>query len=135
MRPLLLLLALSACTGGEQSPFLRVEHASGRIYYAHMHRTLHSEAGGFLTNQGFSGFSTFGSVPYAEEFPTFLLDAGPRPMIMCHPGFPDAELGDRDSIAARRPEERGFLAIESGLPELIWRPATRDAAGFPWAGV
>jgi predicted glycoside hydrolase/deacetylase ChbG (UPF0249 family) len=88
---------------------------------------------GFATNEGFSGYSTFGSIPYADEFPAFLIDAGPRPMIMCHPGLPDGELGDRDSIAGRRPEEHGYLSGRAGLPDLIWHPAVRDAAGFPWA--
>lgn len=92
-----------------------------------------AENAGFATNRGFSGYSTFGSIPYADEFPAFLIDPGPRPMIMCHPGLPDAELGDRDSIASRRPEEQAYLAGRADLPDLIWRPAGRDAAGFPWA--
>lgn len=87
---------------------------------------------GFATNEGFSGYSTFGSIPYADEFPAFLIDPGPRPMIMCHPGLPDDELGDRDAISGRRPEEHRYLAGRPGLPDLIWHPEGRDAAGFPW---
>jgi predicted glycoside hydrolase/deacetylase ChbG (UPF0249 family) len=90
-------------------------------------------ASGFAANDSFAGFSTFGSLPYATEFERFLLSPGSRPMIMCHPGFADDELGARDSIAARRTEEQAFLAARPGLPELLWRP--ERAAGsraFPW---
>jgi predicted glycoside hydrolase/deacetylase ChbG (UPF0249 family) len=87
---------------------------------------------GFATNSGFSGFSTFGTTPYADEFPAFLIDPGSRPMIMCHPGRPDPELGAGDPIERRRPEELAYLAVRPDLPDLIWRPARRDAAGFPW---
>jgi len=92
-----------------------------------------AEAAGFATNRGFSGYSTFGAIPYAREFDAFLIDLGPRPMIMCHPGLPDDELGAADEIAARRPEEHAFLSERDGLPDLIWHVTTRDAAGFPWA--
>jgi predicted glycoside hydrolase/deacetylase ChbG (UPF0249 family) len=88
---------------------------------------------GFATNRGFSGYSTFGAVPYAREFETFLIAPGERPMIMCHPGLPDDELGTADEIAARRPEEHGVLLARPGLPELIWHVTGRDPAGFPWA--
>jgi predicted glycoside hydrolase/deacetylase ChbG (UPF0249 family) len=90
------------------------------------------QANGFPTNVGFSGYSTFGPLPYATEFESFLVDLGSRPMIMCHPGLPDDELGPRDSIAARRPEEHAYLAARPDLPGMIWRVTKRDAAGFPW---
>ena len=57
-------------------------------------------ARGFSTNAGFSGFSTFGRVPYEREFEAFLEDPGPRHMIMCHPGFADDELAAADTISA-----------------------------------
>ena len=53
-------------------------------------------------------------------------------MIMCHPGLADDTLGDRDEIAARRPEEQAYLAARPGLPDLLWHAGARDAAGFPW---
>ncbi len=87
----------------------------------------------FVTNRGFAGFSDFGPTPYAAEFETYLIAPGARPMIMCHPGLADDELGALDSIAARRPEEQAFLAGRPGLPELLWHPRRRaDAAEFPW---
>ena len=77
---------------------------------------------GFLVNSGFSGFSSFGTVPYSQEFDSFLLCPGERHMIMCHPGFRDNELAGRDSIALRRPEEYAVLATRIDLPAMIWRP-------------
>ena len=91
------------------------------------------EAEGFATNRGFSGYSTFGALPYAREFDAFLIRPGPRPMIMCHPGLPDDELGAANSIAVRRPEEHAYLSARPDLPDLIWHVQARDAAGFPWA--
>lgn len=91
------------------------------------------EASHFAVNAGFSGFSTFGAVPYAKEFEAFLVALGPRPMIMCHPGLPDEELGDRNSIRHRRTEEHQVLATREDIPGLIWRPnRAADATGFPW---
>ncbi len=92
-----------------------------------------AEAAGFATNRGFSGYSTFGAMPYAQEFAGFLVAPGSRPMTMCHPGLPDDELGTADEIAARRPEEHAYLTGRADLPALIWHVGARDAAGFPWA--
>jgi len=92
-----------------------------------------AEGAGFAVNDGFAGFSTFGRVPYATEFQAFWLAPGTRPIIMCHPGFADDELGDRDSIAARRPEEQRVLADFPRLPDMIWHPQrTANASEFPW---
>jgi predicted glycoside hydrolase/deacetylase ChbG (UPF0249 family) len=92
-----------------------------------------ARAANFAVNDGFTGYSGYGPVPFAREFETFLIEPGARPMIMCHPGLPDDELGVADSIAARRLEEHAFIATRPGLPEILWRPArARDATGFPW---
>lgn len=77
---------------------------------------------GFAANAGFSGFSTFGKVPYAREFEAFLREPGPRHMIMCHPGFVDEEIGEADVIARRRPEEYAVLSQRGDIPGMIWRP-------------
>lgn len=44
--PLLVLVAACSTT---QSPFVRVTHETGRIYYTRMETALHSPGGGFLT--------------------------------------------------------------------------------------
>ncbi len=45
----LLLAPLACCASRPQSPFLRVTADDGRVYYAHVDRSIHSEVGGFLT--------------------------------------------------------------------------------------
>jgi predicted glycoside hydrolase/deacetylase ChbG (UPF0249 family) len=88
---------------------------------------------GFLANAGFSGFSTFGRIPYEREFEAFLRDPGPRHMIMCHPGFADDELGTADAIAHRRPEEYAVLSRRVDIPDMIWRAnRTRCEIGCQW---
>jgi len=47
--PLLAFALVVACASGPSSPFVRVTTQDGRVYYANMDRTLHSEAGGFLS--------------------------------------------------------------------------------------
>jgi len=43
------LVLLAACFGKTRSPFVRIEAADGRVYYADTNKTIHSETGGFLT--------------------------------------------------------------------------------------
>jgi len=89
------------------------------------------------TNQGFSGFSNFDlKVPYAAEFAQALSKLGPRPIIMCHPGHPDAEPAHGDGLTARRRMEYEALMGDRALPQRIWRPA-RSPGGPPvdWANV
>ncbi|MCR4283530.1 MAG: ChbG/HpnK family deacetylase [Bauldia sp.] len=69
----------------------------------------------------------------AAKIDAFLVDRGPRHMIMCHPGLPDDERGDGESIGRRRPEEYALLSRREDIPALIWRPQRATAAsGFPW---
>lgn len=89
-------------------------------------------AAGFPMNAGFSGFSTFGKMPYASEFPRFLVRRGARHMIMCHPGLPDTDIPG-DVIVGRRKEEYAFLRAMPDLPAVLWKPIRApDAEGFPW---
>jgi predicted glycoside hydrolase/deacetylase ChbG (UPF0249 family) len=87
---------------------------------------------GFPVNSGFSGYSTFGGVPYEREFDSFLRSPGELHMVMCHPGF--AEKGTHwDKIAQRRPQEYAVLSARTDIPERIWRPnRTIDAIGCRW---
>ena len=90
---------------------------------------------GFLTNFGFSGVSTFdATVAYAEEFGSYFRHTGLRHLIMCHPGYPDAELERLDPLGARRRDELDFILVAPGLRENIWH-MTRDASDRPlWPG-
>jgi chitin disaccharide deacetylase len=78
---------------------------------------------GFRTNHGFSGISTFDErVPYSREFERFLARPGPRHLVMCHPGYPDAELARLDPVVARRRAELEALRETPDLPARLWRP-------------
>jgi predicted glycoside hydrolase/deacetylase ChbG (UPF0249 family) len=78
---------------------------------------------GFRTNHGFSGVSTFDErVPYSREFVRYLARPGPRHLIMCHPGYPDAELARLDPVVARRRAELEALREAPDLPARLWRP-------------
>jgi chitin disaccharide deacetylase len=69
---------------------------------------------GFRTNQGFSGFSHFkhdASVASIEnDFVHHIQRLGPRPLIMCHPGYIDDELYRLDPVIESRAREMMYLS-------------------------
>jgi predicted glycoside hydrolase/deacetylase ChbG (UPF0249 family) len=87
------------------------------------------QKGGFLSNEGFSGFSEFGPIPFAREFDSFLIAPGRRHMIMCHPGLPEKEADARDTIGARRQEEYALLRTRADLEQRVWRPVRQTGLG------
>src|SRR5262245_19127330 len=92
---------------------------------------------GLPSNEGFSGFSNFDlKVPYATEFTQALSKLGPRPIIMCHPGHPDAEPAHGDGVTQRRRMEYEALMGDRALPQRIWRPArSPDVPPVDWVSV
>jgi chitin disaccharide deacetylase len=65
---------------------------------------------GFLTNDGFAGFSSFDPAQdYALDFATYLVAPGARHLVMCHPGEIDEELPKIDPVVETRPQELSFL--------------------------
>jgi hypothetical protein len=67
---------------------------------------------GFDANAGFSGFSPFDQTTEAEVHRVF--DAafsalGPRPLVMCHPGYADDALRELDSVVGTRALELAYL--------------------------
>jgi len=87
---------------------------------------------GFVTNRGFAGVSAFDTTqPFAREFERFFHRPGPRHLVMCHPGHPDAELKRLDRLVERRRHELVYLLEASGLPEAIWHLSARDETGRP----
>jgi predicted glycoside hydrolase/deacetylase ChbG (UPF0249 family) len=78
---------------------------------------------GLPTNRGFSGFSSFDvREPYAQELACALRQPGPRHIVMCHPGHPDAELAALDPIVERRRMEYEALMRDASLADRVWRP-------------
>jgi predicted glycoside hydrolase/deacetylase ChbG (UPF0249 family) len=79
---------------------------------------------GLPTNQGFSGFSSFDvNEPYAQELERSFREPGPRHIVMCHPGHPDAELAALDPVVERRRMEYEALMRDASLVERLWRPS------------
>ncbi|MGH6835599.1 MAG: ChbG/HpnK family deacetylase [Methylocella sp.] len=69
-----------------------------------------ASARGYGTNEGFSGFSAFDpGHDCAAEFVRFLRAPGRRHLIMCHPGYCDAELVAADPATLSRERELSFL--------------------------
>ncbi len=83
-----------------------------------------ARARGCATNDGFSGVSAFDRrSPYDSELQRFFSHAGPRHLVMCHPGYPDAELGAVDPVVERRQDECDVIRSFPGLDSRLWRPA------------
>jgi predicted glycoside hydrolase/deacetylase ChbG (UPF0249 family) len=65
---------------------------------------------GFETNSGFSGFSSFDpKCDFAADFARYLRSPGSRHLVMCHPGYSDAELAAVDPNTLSRENELKFL--------------------------
>jgi len=72
---------------------------------------------GFPTNAGFSGVSPFDPLrDFSADMERFIISPGPRHLIMCHPGFIDAELKALDTVVQTRPQEFDILR-RYALPE------------------
>lgn len=67
---------------------------------------------GFATNDGFSGIYDLSAAPHSLDalFAKFVRDIGPRPLMMCHPGYSDTTLAALDTMTAERDSELAFLA-------------------------
>jgi predicted glycoside hydrolase/deacetylase ChbG (UPF0249 family) len=69
-----------------------------------------AHARGFVTNSGFSGFSSFDPCrDYGRDFASYLRAPGSRHLIMCHPGYCDEELVLTDPVTLTRERELSFL--------------------------
>jgi predicted glycoside hydrolase/deacetylase ChbG (UPF0249 family) len=68
---------------------------------------------GITTNPAFAGAYDFASADEAEFarlFPRFLRELPPQSVVMCHPGFVDAELERLDPLTTQREREYAYLA-------------------------
>jgi predicted glycoside hydrolase/deacetylase ChbG (UPF0249 family) len=69
-----------------------------------------ASARGYVTNDGFAGFSAFDPErDYAADFARYLRAPGRRHLIMCHPGYCDEELVATDPVTRSRERELSFL--------------------------
>ena len=69
---------------------------------------------GLTTNPAFAGTYEFdGAANFAALFPRFLDRLPDRSLVMCHPGFVDAELQRLDPLTTLREKEYAFFAGDS----------------------
>ena len=73
-----------------------------------------------VTNPAFAGVYDFiaDTADFARLFPGFLRDLPPRSVVMCHPGFVDAELERLDPLTTQREREYAYLAGD-GFPAVM----------------
>jgi len=70
-----------------------------------------AEAAGVRTNAAFAGTYNFhAGLDFAGLFPRFLEGLPEHGLVMCHPGYPDAELASLDPLTFQRQREFDFFA-------------------------
>jgi len=78
-----------------------------------------AEKMGVRTNPAFAGTYDFhAKLDYAGLFPRFLDGLPDNGLIMCHPGFPDAQLAGLDTLTFQRRREYDFFA-GAAFPRLL----------------
>jgi predicted glycoside hydrolase/deacetylase ChbG (UPF0249 family) len=90
-----------------------------------------AERHGIVTNPAFAGAYNFSAkAKFAKIFPRFLTGLPDGGLIMCHPGFVDAELKRLDSLTTLREHEFAFFNSDD-FPKLLLRHgvALADPAG------
>ena len=90
---------------------------------------------GYIINDSFAGVSAFDANSVADEFASAATYAGERHLIMCHPGFMDAELEALDSVTTRREAEFDFLLEANDFTRLVWRPKRASNGRIDWPGM
>ncbi|MGO4526943.1 ChbG/HpnK family deacetylase [Microvirga sp. 2MCAF35] len=89
-----------------------------------------AHAGGFRTNEGFSGFAPLDlSIPAARIFEEAFSKLGSQPLVMCHPGYVDDELRSLDPVLDSRVEELNYLKSDA-FSELLEQRGLRLAQTF-----
>jgi predicted glycoside hydrolase/deacetylase ChbG (UPF0249 family) len=78
-----------------------------------------AEALGVHTNPAFAGAYDFNAkVDFAALFPQFLVGLPDQGLVMCHPGFPDAELIGIDPLTFQRQREYDYFR-SAAFPEAL----------------
>jgi predicted glycoside hydrolase/deacetylase ChbG (UPF0249 family) len=106
---------------GRTSPLMkRRGHAKAHLLDVLSRRMRsRSAAVGVATNSGFAGAYNFGpATSYDAVFAAFLEGLPEGGVVMCHPGFVDAELARLDHLTGMREQEYAFFAGE-GFPKLL----------------
>jgi hypothetical protein len=78
-----------------------------------------ADAAGVRTNPAFAGTYDFNAGHnFADLFPRFLTGLPENGLVMCHPGYPDAELARLDPVTVQRRREFDFFA-GNAFPRLL----------------
>lgn len=104
---------LRSCVDPTDRILRRRVDAPRALVIAGLSRPLHRAAlrAGIAVNRGFAGVTSFRADRSVEtDFAAYLGTGGTRPLVMCHPGEPDAVLAGRDPILAPRAAELAYLA-------------------------
>lgn len=91
------------------------------LFLTALSRPLRREArhAGIAMNDSFRGVRDFrSSTGFGRLFRRFLVGPGVRPLVMCHPGHPDAELAALDPVVEQRRHELAYLASDGFLADL-----------------
>lgn len=89
-----------------------------------------ARAAGFVTNDGFAGVSAFTTDTAADELSRFAGVDGQLPLVMCHPGYADAELASLDPLTTRRERELAVLRDHSPFTGRLLRPQRSGTNGM-----
>lgn len=93
-------------------------------------------AAGFATNDTFGGVTDFRPEDAHEDLRLSMLRPGRLHLVMCHPGFPDAELAALDPVTSRRRSEYDALMQDHVLTTAIWRPRRpADGPAIDWGAL
>ena len=94
-----------------------------------------AENAGLICNDRFSGLTDFEPTEAAvlRDFKDAASLEGWRPLAMCHPGFPDAELAVLDPITKRRQLEFDAMMAPRPLVLNLWRPRRTPNGQVQWA--
>lgn len=88
------------------------------------------------TNDSFAGVTDFVPEATARDFRRALGAAGAVHLVMCHPGYPDAELAGLDPVTERRRAELRLLADGQGIGAPLWQASrAADGPAIDWRGV
>lgn len=88
---------------------------------------------GFPKNDSFAGVSDFAVAATERDFTRGLVAPGRLHLIMCHPGFPDAELAALDPVTERRRAEFALLMRDAEWERRLWHPSrSPDGPPIDW---
>jgi predicted glycoside hydrolase/deacetylase ChbG (UPF0249 family) len=90
-------------------------------------------AAGLPANTSFAGVSDFRPGSVERDFARALTAPGACHLVMCHPGFADAELARLDPVTERRHREYEVLMGSSPFDARLWQPhRSSEGATIDW---